>query len=171
MRRMVATGVLLVVCGFGLHGQSGGAQVSDATKSLNLTAYAELLRSDVRAEKIAILTEVMGFTEAEDAKFWPIYREYDSEMAKLGDQRMALIADYARQYETLTDAGADNLAGRALELESQRQAVKAKYYEKVKTALSPRTAMRYLQVEQQLLLLIDLQISAALPIAPPVARR
>jgi hypothetical protein len=47
------------------------------TKSLNLTAYAELLRSDVRAEKVAIITEVMDFTEAEDAAFWPIYREYD----------------------------------------------------------------------------------------------
>jgi len=171
MRRMLATIMLLLAGGFGLHGQSGGDQASDASKSLNLTAYAELLRSDVRAEKVAILTEVMGFTEDEDAKFWPIYREYDSEMAKLGDQRVALIADYARQYSTLTDAAADNLASRALELESQRQAVKAKYFEKVKTALSPRTALRYLQVEQQLLLLIDLQISASLPIAPPVARR
>ena len=140
-----------------------GAQ--QEAKSLNLTAYAELLRSDVRAQKIAILTEVMGFTEAEDAAFWPIYREYDAEMAKLGDQRMALIADYAQQYATLTDAAADRLASRALDLEAQRQAVKGKYYEKVKTALSPRTAMRFLQVEHQLQLLIDLQISAALPVA------
>ena len=30
--------------------------------------------------------------------------------------------------------------------------------------MSPRTALRFLQVEQQLQLLIDLQISAALPI-------
>ena len=91
-------------------------------KSLNLTAYAELLRSDVRAEKVAILTEVMGFTEAEDAAFWPIYREYDVEMAKLGDERIALIADYAKEYATLTDALADRLATRALDLEARRQA-------------------------------------------------
>ena len=25
----------------------------------------------------------MGFTDAEDAAFWPIYREYDLEMARL----------------------------------------------------------------------------------------
>jgi hypothetical protein len=48
--------------------------------------------------------------------------------------------------------------------------VKSKYYDKVKTALSPRTAMRFLQVEQQLLLLIDLQILSALPIAPALPR-
>ena len=42
------------------------------------------------------MTEVMGFTEAEDKAFWPIYRDYDAEMAKLGDERVALIAEYAR---------------------------------------------------------------------------
>src|SRR5262249_30442010 len=54
------------------------------SETLNLTAYAELLRSDVRAQKVAIITQVMDFTEAEDAAFWPIYREYDLEMSKLG---------------------------------------------------------------------------------------
>src|SRR5918993_2939843 len=74
------------------------------TKTLNLSAYAELLRSDIRAQKVAILTEVMGFTEAEDTAFWPIYREYDLEMAALGDERVALIAEYAANYSQVTDA-------------------------------------------------------------------
>ena len=146
LRRTLATVVLLGLCELAGHAQSAGTRAEDA-KSLNLTAYAELLRSDVRAEKVAILTEVMGFTEAEDAVFWPIYREYSVEMAKLGDERMALIADYAKEYATLTDAAADRLATKALDLEARRQATKAKYYDKVKAALSPRTAMRFLQVE------------------------
>ena len=147
-------------------GGADGPQPADAkdTKTLNLTAYAELLRSDVRAQKVAIITEVMAFTEAEDKGFWPIYREYDLEMAKLGDERVALIAEYASNYANLTDAIADKLALRALDLEARRQALKAKYFDRIKTALSPRTALRFLQVEHQLLLLIDLQISAALPI-------
>jgi hypothetical protein len=134
------------------------------TMTLNLTAYAELLRSDVRAQKVAIITEVMDFTEAEDAAFWPIYREYDLEMAKLGDERVALIAEYANNYSKLTDAIAEKLATKALDLEARRQALKSKYFDRFKTALSPRTALRFLQVEHQLLLVIDLQISAALPI-------
>ena len=136
------------------------------TKALNLSAYAELLRSDVRAQKVAILTEVMGFTEAEDKAFWPIYREYDLEMAKLGDERTAMIEEYVNSYSKLTDEIADRLATRALDLEARRQAVKAKCYQRVKAAMAPRTAVRFLQVEHQLLLLIDLQISALLPIAP-----
>ena len=51
------------------------------------------------------------------------------------------------------------------DLESGRAAAKRKCYERVKAALSPRTAMRFLQVEHQLQLLIDLQIAASLPVA------
>jgi len=86
-------------------------------------------------------------------------------MAKLGDERVSLVADYARNYDHLTDDVADRLARTALDLESRRQALKAKYYERVRTALKPRSALRFLQVEHQLLLLLDLQVSAALPIA------
>jgi hypothetical protein len=133
-------------------------------KEANLRAYVELLRSDLRTQKVAIITEMMEFTEAEDAAFWPIYREYELEMSKLGDERVALVQEYAKAYSEMTDGAADALATKALDLESRRDAVLAKYYERFKQALPARTAARFLQVEHQILLLIDLQISAALPI-------
>jgi hypothetical protein len=183
-RRTPAALVLLMVCAVGAEAQTTKSQSAakvpatksqapaapdseQQTKALNLSAYAELLRADVRAQKVAIITEVMGFTDKEDEAFWPIYREYDLEMAKLGDERVALIADYAKNYANVTNEVADRLASRALELESRRQELKGQVYQKVKKALSPLTAARFLQVEHQLLLLIDLQIAAALPIAPP----
>lgn len=163
MRRLSGVLVLVAATTAGAPAQSPNEREE---KSLNLSAYAELLRSDLRTQKIAILTEMMDFTEAEDAAFWPIYREYDAEMSKLGDDRLAMIRDYAANYSTLTDDVAAKLAARALELETQRQAAKARCYEKVKTALSSRTALRFLQVEHQLQLLTDLQIAASLPVAP-----
>jgi hypothetical protein len=157
--------ILMLLGSPGLTPQAQSARATEQqAKSLNLSAYAELLRREVQTEKVAIITEVMGFTDAEDAAFWPIYREYDIEMAKLGDERVALIEEYARNYEQMSDGTADKLAGRALDLEARRHAVKAKYFERIKKALSPRTALRFLQVEQQLLLIIDLQVLSALPI-------
>lgn len=162
-RRTIVTLIVLAISGVAGYGQAQ-QYAEQETKALNFQAYAELLRSDVRTQKVAIITQVMGFTEAEDAAFWPIYREYDAEMTKLGDERVALIAEYASNYSKMTDAIAEKLAAKALDLEARRQAVKAKCYDRVKNALSPRTALRFLQVEHQLLLLIDLQISASLPI-------
>jgi hypothetical protein len=168
MRRTATAALVLVMT----TAAAAGAQTkppsppgNDQTKALNLSAYAELLRGDIRVQKIAIITEVMGFSEAEDKAFWPVYRDYDAEMAKLGDERVALIADYAKHFDSLTDEVADKLARQAIDLEARRQAAKGKFYDKLRSAVGPRTALRALQVEHQLQLLIDLQIAAALPIA------
>jgi hypothetical protein len=134
------------------------------TKDVNLSAYVELLRADVRAQKVAFLTELMEFTEAEDKVFWPIYRAYDTELAAINDERVTGIEEYARNYQNVSDALADKLATKALELEGRRTALKEKYYARLKSALSATTAARFLQIENQLLLIIDLQIAASLPI-------
>ena len=134
------------------------------TREANLRAYVELLRSDVRSQRVAIITELMGFTDAEDAAFWPVYREYETELAKINDDRLALVKEYAANYATLTDAVADRLARSALDVEGRRNALKARYYDRFKSVLSPKAAARFLQIENQMLLILDLQIAASLPI-------
>jgi hypothetical protein len=142
---------------------SSAAAVADS-RERNLRAYVELLRSDLRSQKVAITAEVLQLGEAEDAKFWPVYREYEAELQKINDERLAGIDEYSKTYDKLTDATADRLAKMSLDLESRRQAAKAGYYEKLKTVVSPKTAARALQVENQFLLLLDLQIASSLPV-------
>jgi hypothetical protein len=154
----------LLVCARLAHAQAAPGAANE-TREVNLRAYAELLRSDLRGQKIAIITEVMQFSEEEDAKFWPVYREYETELAKINDDRMKLIKDYALAYETLTDAVADRLAKEALSLEGRRHALTERYYERFKSVLPAKTAARFIQVEHQILLLLDLQIASSLPIA------
>ena len=145
--------------------QAAKPPTADEAREANLRAYGEFLRSDLRSQKAAIITEVMDFTEDEDAKFWPIYREYEGELSKVNDDRIALIKEYADAYDNITDAIADKLAHGALDLEARRHALKVKYYDRFKSALSAKTAARFLQVENQILLLLDLQIASSLPIA------
>src|SRR4029078_4215540 len=141
-RHLLAAVVAMLATAPAVGAQSAKAPAQQ-TKTLNLSAYTELLRSDLRAQKVSIITEVMEFTEEEDKAFWPLYREYDTEMSKLGDERGALTAEPARNYDALTDEVADKLAKSALDLEARRQAVKAKLYEKVRAALKPKTAFRF----------------------------
>jgi hypothetical protein len=152
---------------FAVSAQAGQIKTPDAdggSRDANLRAYIELLRSDIRTQKIAIITEMMQFTEAEDARFWPIYREYEVELARINDDRIALTIEYAGAYEKMTDEVADRIAAKALDLEGRRHALKVKYYERFKSVLPAITAARFLQVENQLLLILDLQIAASLPI-------
>jgi hypothetical protein len=136
----------------------------DAARTRNLQAYIELLRSDIREQKVAIIAGMMQFSEADDAKFWPVYREYEKELSSINDERLALIKEYANTYEQMTDQIANRLAHSALDLEARRNALKTKYYERLTAILPARAAARLLQVENQILLLLDLQIAASLPV-------
>jgi hypothetical protein len=68
-------------------------------------------------------------------------------------------------YDALTDESASSLIVKALDLEARRTALKQKSSGRLKTVMSPRTAARVLQIENQIGLIIDLQIASALPVA------
>lgn len=163
--RLAAGGTLLAcLAASPLAAQGAASRSADETRARNLSAYVELLRSDIRDVKVALITGMMQFSEADDQKFWPVYREYERELTAINDERLARIREYAQAYETMTDEIANRLAHAALDLEARRQALKMKYYERLTTILPARTAARVLQVENQILLLLDLQIAASLPV-------
>src|SRR5271156_3624625 len=134
-------------------------------KEQNLQEYIKLLRADVRSQKSGVMSAVMQLDPDQAAKFWPIYRDYDAELAKVNDLRVANIKEYAASYNQLTDAKADELIHNSMTYQKQRSELLAKYYEIMKQQLGAVTAARFAQVEYQLLLIIDLQILSELPIA------
>jgi Spy/CpxP family protein refolding chaperone len=134
------------------------------TQQRNVQEYIELLRTDVRHQKAQIMGAVMQLDVDQAAKFWPIYNEYNAELTKLNNLRVANIQEYANNYDHMTDAKANELIQNAIEYRKQRSELLAKYYGRVKEALGPIQAARFVQVEDQLLTIIDLQIASALPI-------
>jgi|SRR6516162_748063 hypothetical protein len=145
--------------------QQGGAPPTTDTQKKNVQAYIEMLRSNVRQNKAEIMGAVMLLSADDAAKFWPIYSEYDAELTKVNDQRVANIEEYARNYNEMTDQKADELVQKAINFRKARNELLAKYYERVKQSLGAVTAARFLQVEDQMLLIIDLQIASSLPLA------
>lgn len=129
-----------------------------------MDSYIEMLRTDVRADKVALITEVMEFTDAESEAFWPIYREYELKLAKIFDQRLANIKKYAESYEQIDDATADELIKTAFKVHDDRDKLQKSYYAKFKKALGAKRAAKFWQLENQIDLLIDLQIAANLPL-------
>ena len=131
---------------------------------LNMKAYVDLLRSDLRSGKAQVMGTVMQLDAGDAAKFWPVYKDFEAELSKIGDQTLGAIKTYAANYDTMKPAIADELAAKLLDLERQRNDLKKKYYQKFKTATDAITAMRFLQVENQLERIIDLQIASELPV-------
>ena len=132
-------------------------------RDLNLREYAELLRRDLKAQRVGLITQIMEFSPQDAAKFWPIFKEYDAELTKLGNGRIELIDDYIKNYAAITNEKADAIMSKAFDLEAQRAQLKKKYFGIMKVSLSAQTAARFFQVENQIQDLVDLQIAANLP--------
>jgi F0F1-type ATP synthase delta subunit len=98
------------------------------------------------------------------AKFLPIYKEFDRDLAKLNDLREANIRDYAKSYNTMSDNKADQLVNQAISYYKKRTDLLATYYDKVRAALGTGIAARFVQIEAMLNNIIDLQIQSSLPL-------
>lgn len=140
------------------------AATPQQTQEANLKAYIEMMRKDLKKDKVSILTELMALDPQQSAKFWPIYNEYDQALVKLADQRIVFIRMYAENYESLTNEMATKIAMGMMDIEGRRVELRKQYFPRVSQALSGKDAARWLQIESQIEKLLDLQILASLPI-------
>lgn len=148
---MIAS-LFLLVCGV--------AAAQDAA----LDSRIESLRADIRADKVTLITEAMQFSDQDASAFWPIYRKYEFELAKLQDQRVSIVKSYAENFATMTNAEAKTLLEKSLDFEAQRTSLKKKYageFEKAK--LTNLVIAKFFQLEHRLDLLLDINLAAELP--------
>jgi len=150
LTRVLLAGVLVLAVA------AGSAQAQEA--------YVELMRQDIKTQKVAIITAVMDFTDEEAKIFWPLYREYGTELARPGDRRIAMIKAFAETYGSITDEQATLFAKDWFALQGDRLKLRKKYFDKVSKAVSPLIAAQFIQLENVVGMLIDIQVAAELPL-------
>jgi hypothetical protein len=122
------------------------------------------MRKDVRAEKTDIVASTMELSAEEAALFWPVYEKYEAEAKTLGDERLALITDYADSYDTLTDEKARDLLARSLALEDKELALKKRCMDELLAGLPAKVVARFYQIDNRINNLIDLEVSGQIPL-------
>ncbi len=137
----------------------------------DLNSYMELLKSDMKTEKKIIITEAMQFSENDSKLFWGLYRDYELEMDKLADKRIAYIKKFAENYPNISNEKADDIMSKAFDYFEDRLDLKKDFYDDVKDVLGAFTAAKYIQLDQQIQLVVDIQISAALPLLDEVMEK
>jgi len=124
----------------------------------------EIMRSDLRTQKRALLTQALQLTEAQSEAFWPVYNEYESELIKLNDSRLTLIKDFASNYSTMTDPVAKDLVKRSFKWQEGSTKLLKKYYGKMEKVVSPIVAARWVQAEHAINSMIDVQVASEIPL-------
>jgi Spy/CpxP family protein refolding chaperone len=127
----------------------------------------QLFRKDVRSLKKQIIAANLELTDGEAQQFWPIYDRYTSEMIKITDKKFALLEEYARNYNTMTDEDADAyIQGRAA-IEDAIVQLRLKYMPIFRKVLSGRTAALFTQMDWRIGLVMDLQLASQVPMIEP----
>jgi hypothetical protein len=135
-----------------------------ATTAFAQNSAIELLRQDLKTGKVALMTASLPLTETEAEVFWPIYREYDLELSKLGDRRVSVLRRYSQTYNNVTELAAGEMMKESFSIARDRNELLEKYYDKVAKALNVLTAARFAQVENQMLTLIDAKLIDEVPL-------
>ena len=139
--------------------------VSNAQQSVK--ADEQIVIKQVQTDRRAILSANLGLTEEESRVFWPIYDQYELDMKKITDQRLAMLDQYAAKYDTLTDADADGLLKTRFKLDEQSTAIKVKYAKKIQKALPSTKALRYVQLQDRIDNVIAGELLSLIPMAQP----
>jgi hypothetical protein len=125
----------------------------------------EVTRAQIQADRQAIVADAMTLTDGEAEVFWPLYREYRGEMAKVGDDLIKVITSYADKYQTLTDFEASTLLKDYMGVEKRTLKVHEKFLPKFNKILPAVKVLRFFQIENKLNTIIMMDLVLEIPLA------
>ena len=131
---------------------------SEAQRNVNISRK---MIDDKRNTQLAVF---MNFTSEEKEKFWPLYREYRTAMAKVGDKRLAIIVEYADNVDNMTDPRAKNLLDRSFKVEKEFIQTKERYVRKFRKILPDIKVVRVMQLENRMDIAVDMKVAEGIPL-------
>jgi hypothetical protein len=140
------------------------AEEMAAEKKDSASSNMEILREKVKADKKLVVAANMDLTETEAKAFWPIYQEYQTDLAKANEKVGNLIREYAENYQSMSDPTAKKLLDKSIALEKERLALKVAYMPKFQKALSPVKVARYYQIENKIQAVLQYGLAANIPL-------
>jgi hypothetical protein len=135
-----------------------------ATAEALTDADIDRMRAELRADKKKVTAETLKLTDAEAAKFWPVYDKYIAELTVINTAKYDLIKEYTEKFGTYTDAQATDFIKRWLEVDVQASKLRSKYVPIVGKVLPGIKTATFFQIDRRLAMLINLGLAAELPI-------
>ncbi len=146
----------LAVAMVGLVSGNAAAQSSEKQKAAE---SIQLTRDAIQKSRRDIANRTLTLTPDQQAKFKPIYDQYEAERAKIGDERFKLWQNLKAQRDTLTDGQAADLLERFLSIQERRTALLRKYATNLKKVLPAKIAAQAVQLEQKMDAAVDYDLS------------
>jgi hypothetical protein len=127
-------------------------------------ADVDALMNAIRANRKAVVAVNLKLTDDEAAKFWPIYDRYQGEINAVGDRLLAVIGDYAKNFQNMADDKAMKLVEEYLTIEADRVKVRRTYVEEFAKSIPGRKLARFYQIENKMDAVMRYELASTIPV-------
>jgi GTPase Era involved in 16S rRNA processing len=126
----------------------------------------QILLDKVKADKKLLVAANMDLTESEAKGFWPIYEQYQKDLATINERIANLIETYAADYRsnTLTDEKAKPLISELVIIQHVDGALQESYAPKLSKVLPEKKVLRYLQIENKIRAALKYELAKNIPL-------
>ena len=173
MRLMIVLGIAfyaLTPRGGGALAQTAAPQPAPEMKTDDLlqgdiTSDIELTRASIQVRRQALVTAAMDLAPKDADVFWPLYREYREEMAKVNDRFVRLLVGYLENYDSLTDEAARKMLDEYLSIDRARNGVKSTFVPRFGKVIPAKQVTRFFQIDNKLDAVINAELAKLVPLA------
>jgi hypothetical protein len=165
VKRLLA--VILMGASWMLTGATASAQIVAPQESSSRTISnqdLDLLRKDLRAKRKQLIAANLKLTEAEAARFWPVYDQYIKELIAINDKKFALIQDYAENWGRMTNDQSLLFIRQWLDSDIATTQLRQKYVPIVSKVLDGKKTATFFQLDRRIAMMIELQVSSQMPL-------
>jgi Spy/CpxP family protein refolding chaperone len=143
----------------------GAAETAWSQTTGNTWDDTQLLISQIQTDKRALMLKSLDLTDAETAKFTPIYDQYQKERKELAERTVDLLNKYSSNYDSMTDAAAKGILKDWFKLKDDENDLVKKYAKRVANVLPETKALRFVQIENKLNTVMAIQAVRGVPLA------
>jgi hypothetical protein len=128
----------------------------------------QILLDKIKADKKLLVATNMELTESEAKGFWPVYEQYQQQLANFNQRIGKLIESYAADYRanSMTDEGAKKLIADYVAIEKGEAAMKEFFVPKLSQVLPPKKVARYFQIENKIRAALKYELAGGIPLVP-----
>ncbi|HET9253505.1 MAG TPA: hypothetical protein VFP58_15435 [Candidatus Eisenbacteria bacterium] len=128
------------------------------------TDELEAARTQIQADRKAIVSKLMQMTEAESNAFWPVYNTYREDIRKIDDKLVAVAENYFSNADSLTDKQAQSLLSDWMKLRADKLNLRKSYVKKFSKTMATTKVVRFYQIENKMDAVIDYEMAASIPL-------
>ena len=121
-------------------------------------------RAHIQSDRDTVVRATLKLTEQQDEVFWPLYREYRTQVSKPMDKLWNLFVTYGQKWDAMSDSDAARLLDEYLGIEKDVLQIKQRYVKAMEAKLGGATTARFFQIDNKLDAIVRMEAASEIPL-------